>query len=111
VGEEVGIPWPVAHDQAVRALERFIAGHWDDAIAEIDAAAGSLGVPGQTYTLILARSVLSLIRSSAGQSSAASSTNTSEPPESPGHGHRRSVGTPQARRGRVHAPQFRLMTA
>jgi DNA-binding CsgD family transcriptional regulator len=62
ISEEVGIPWPVAHDQAVRALERFIAGHWDDAVAEIDAAAGSSDVPGQTYTLILARSVLSLIR-------------------------------------------------
>ena len=35
-------------------------------------------------------------RSSAGQSSAASSTNTSEPPESPGHSQRHSSGTPQA---------------
>ena len=33
--------------------------------------------------------------SSADPSSAASSTNTSEPPKSPGHGHRHSSGTPQ----------------
>jgi hypothetical protein len=34
--------------------------------------------------------------SSAGRSSAASSTNTSGPPKSPGHGQRHSSGTPQA---------------
>src|SRR6266702_4880523 len=33
--------------------------------------------------------------SGVGLSSAASSTNTSEPPERPGHGHRHSSGTPQ----------------
>ena len=34
--------------------------------------------------------------SSAGPSSAASSTNTSGPPKRPGHGYRHSSGTPQA---------------
>ena len=61
ISEDVGIPWPVAHDQAVRALERFIAGHWDDAIAEIETA-GLASETAQTYTLILAHSMLSLIR-------------------------------------------------
>src|SRR4029077_8590172 len=36
--------------------------------------------------------------SSAGPSSAASSTNTSGPPKRPGHGYRHSSGTPQASR-------------
>jgi DNA-binding CsgD family transcriptional regulator len=61
ISEEVGIPLPLAHHHAARALERFIAGHWDDAIAEIEAAAGPTSEPGQTYTLILAHNVLSLI--------------------------------------------------
>ena len=47
---------------AVRALERFLAGHWDDAVAEIETAAGLAGVAGANYNLLRRRGVLSLIR-------------------------------------------------
>ena len=36
---------------AVRALERFFAGHWDDAVAEIETGAGLAGVTGHSYSL------------------------------------------------------------
>jgi DNA-binding CsgD family transcriptional regulator/tetratricopeptide (TPR) repeat protein len=62
IGEKLGIPWALGNYQAVRALERFIAGHWDDALAEIEAAAALASETGQSHGLILGRSVLSLIR-------------------------------------------------
>jgi tetratricopeptide repeat protein len=63
ISEELGIRWPLAHYHAVRALERFLAGHWDDAIAEIETDTGLAGVPGESYDhLLLRRGVLSLIR-------------------------------------------------
>ena len=62
ISEEHGIRWPLASYHAVRAFERFIAGHWDDAIAEIEAGAGLASETGHSYSLILGRGVLSLIR-------------------------------------------------
>jgi DNA-binding CsgD family transcriptional regulator/tetratricopeptide (TPR) repeat protein len=62
ISEELGTPWGLAHYQLVRAQERFLAGHWDDALAEIEAGAGLAGVPGQSYSFILGRGLLSLIR-------------------------------------------------
>jgi len=62
ISEELGIPWP-PHDQVAGALERFLSGHWDDAIAEIEADAGLASAPeGESYSRVLGRSVLSLIR-------------------------------------------------
>ena len=46
----------------MRAFERFLAGHWDDAIAEIEAGAGLASETGHSYSFILGRGVLSLIR-------------------------------------------------
>jgi len=63
ISEELGTRWHLAHYHAVRALERFIAGHWDDAVAEIETDTGPVGVPGESYNhLLLRRGVLSLIR-------------------------------------------------
>ena len=63
ISEELGIRWALAHYHAVRALERFLAGHWDDAVAEIETDTGLAGVPGESYAhLLLRRGVLSLIR-------------------------------------------------
>jgi DNA-binding CsgD family transcriptional regulator len=43
--------------------ERFLAGHWDDAVAEIETDTGLADAPGESYHhLLLRRGVLSLIR-------------------------------------------------
>ena len=62
ISEELGIRWPLASHHAVRAFERFIAGHWDDAIAEIEAGAALASETGHSYCLMLGSSLLSLIR-------------------------------------------------
>ncbi len=62
ISEERGILWPLSSYHAVRALERFVAGHWDDAVAEVEAGAGLASETGHSYGLILGRGVLSLIR-------------------------------------------------
>jgi len=62
ISEELGTRWSFAHHQLARALERFLAGHWDDAVAELETDTGPGGVPGGSYNLLLRRSVLSLIR-------------------------------------------------
>ena len=63
ISEELGTPWALAHYHAVRAQERFLAGHWDDAVAEIETDTGLARAPGESYHhLLLRRGVLSLIR-------------------------------------------------
>jgi DNA-binding CsgD family transcriptional regulator len=62
ISEDLGTPWALVHYQLVRALERFLAGHWDDAVAELETDPGQASVPGAGYNLLLRRSVLSLIR-------------------------------------------------
>jgi len=63
ISEELGARWALAHYHAGRALERFLAGHWDDAVAEIETDTGLAGAPGESYhDLFLRRGVLSLIR-------------------------------------------------
>jgi DNA-binding CsgD family transcriptional regulator/tetratricopeptide (TPR) repeat protein len=60
--EELGIGWAFPVYYAVRALERFVAGHWDDALAEIGTGRGQLDVPGDWYRPVLGRGVEALIR-------------------------------------------------
>jgi DNA-binding CsgD family transcriptional regulator len=62
ISEELGIRWALGPYHAVRALDLFIAGHWDDAIAEIEAAAGLADETGRSSSIILRRNVLTLIR-------------------------------------------------
>lgn len=61
ISEELGTRWAFANYQRDRALERFHAGHWDDAIAELDTETGLAGAPGESYNIQLRRGVLSLI--------------------------------------------------
>jgi DNA-binding CsgD family transcriptional regulator len=60
-GEELGAGWRLGGYEAVRAVERFVAGEWDDAIAEVEASVEPAGEIGQTYDHTLGYSVLSLI--------------------------------------------------
>ena len=62
ISEELGTRWGFAHYQMARAMERFRAGNWDDAVAEIETDTGLAGMPGESYNLPLRRAVLSLIK-------------------------------------------------
>ena len=62
ISEELGIRWSLPNYHLVRAFERFIAGHWDDAIAEIETDIGLASLPGESHNLLLGRGVMSLIR-------------------------------------------------
>jgi len=62
ISEELGTRWSLADYQRLTALERFLAGHWDDALGEIETDTGLAGVPGESYNLLFRLSVLSLIR-------------------------------------------------
>jgi DNA-binding CsgD family transcriptional regulator len=59
ISQELGIRWHMASYPMVRAVERYIAGEWDDAIAEAQAAIGLDGEMGDPT--VLARTVLALI--------------------------------------------------
>jgi DNA-binding CsgD family transcriptional regulator len=61
ISEHLGIRWHLPNYPMVRAAERFIAGEWDDAIAEAEATIDLAGEMGKVPGLILARSVLALI--------------------------------------------------
>ena len=62
LSEEVGVGWPLPVYYAVRALERFLSGHWDDAVAEIETGRGLVDAPGESFRPVLGRSVEALIR-------------------------------------------------
>jgi DNA-binding CsgD family transcriptional regulator len=88
ISEELGIAWGFTHCQRVRALERFLAGHWDDAVAEIETDTGLGGVPGESYSLLLRHSVLSLIRLHRNDLPGAQDAVGAAPGELPGAGYR-----------------------
>jgi DNA-binding CsgD family transcriptional regulator len=60
--EELGVRWPLPSHQMFGAYERFVAGEWDDAIAEIEAGFELAEEIGETYSRVYAQGVLSLIR-------------------------------------------------
>lgn len=60
--EEVGVRWPLATYQAYLAVERFLAGQWDDAAAELEAGIGFAEEEGVTFGLKPSMSALALIR-------------------------------------------------
>jgi DNA-binding CsgD family transcriptional regulator/tetratricopeptide (TPR) repeat protein len=62
ISEELGTGWPLAQYHGIRALERFLAGHWDDAIAEIETDTGLAGETGHSYNPVTGRWVEALIR-------------------------------------------------
>ncbi len=61
ISEELGIRWHLASYQMARAFERYAAGEWDDAVAEIDASFELAAETGEAYGLIITNSLLSLI--------------------------------------------------
>lgn len=60
--EELGVRWPLPSYQVFGAYERFVAGEWDDAIAELEAGFELAEEIGETYSRVYAHGVLSLIR-------------------------------------------------
>ncbi len=61
ISEELGVRWHLPSYQAVRGVERFIAGEWDDAIAELETSLDLADETGSRYSLVYAHGVLSLI--------------------------------------------------
>jgi tetratricopeptide (TPR) repeat protein len=61
ISEEFGVRWPLPFYQAYLGMERFLAGEWDDAIAEFEAAPELAEETGERYSLVLGHSVSSLI--------------------------------------------------
>ncbi len=61
ISEELGVRWHLPAYLNARGAERFIAGGWDDAIAELETSAGLAEETGSTYTLAYALALLSLI--------------------------------------------------
>ncbi|HEU5386195.1 MAG TPA: BREX system ATP-binding domain-containing protein [Streptosporangiaceae bacterium] len=62
ISEERGIRWPLPTFGVILGLERFVAGQWDDALAELESClelAGELGE--ENYTVNLAHAVMALV--------------------------------------------------
>ena len=59
--EELGVRWPLPTYQVFAAYERFVGGEWDDAIAELEAGFELAQEIGETYSLVYAHGVRSLI--------------------------------------------------
>ena len=51
ISEELGIRWQLPSYQIVSGAERFLAGEWDDAIAELEASVGLADETGESYSL------------------------------------------------------------
>jgi len=62
VSEELGIRWPLLNYQVLIALNHFVAGEWDDAIAELEAGIALADEAGETYLLPLGYDIMALIR-------------------------------------------------
>jgi DNA-binding CsgD family transcriptional regulator/tetratricopeptide (TPR) repeat protein len=62
IREELGVSWQSVTYQTVRVFQRYVAGSWDDALAEIEASGAIADESGDPYTRRLMLSVLSLIR-------------------------------------------------
>ncbi len=61
ISEELGLRWHQPSYSMNRAVERFTAGEWDDAISEAEAGVELSLETGESYSLIISHSVLSWI--------------------------------------------------
>jgi DNA-binding CsgD family transcriptional regulator/tetratricopeptide (TPR) repeat protein len=61
IGEELGIHWHLSNYLIITAMTRFLAGEWDDAIAEVDAARDLAEESGEGPSLILGNCAQALI--------------------------------------------------
>jgi DNA-binding CsgD family transcriptional regulator len=60
--EELGVRWPLATYQAYLAVELFLVGQWDDAVAELEAGIALAEETGVTYAVKPSLSALAVIR-------------------------------------------------
>ncbi len=60
--EELGVRWPLATYQAYLAVERFVVGEWDDAVAELEAGIALAEETGVTYAVKPSLSAQATIR-------------------------------------------------
>ena len=60
--EELGVRWPLATYQAYLAVERFVIGQWDDAVAELEAGIALAEETGVTYAIKPSLSAQAMIR-------------------------------------------------
>jgi DNA-binding CsgD family transcriptional regulator len=61
ISEERGVRWPLASFGMFLGVERFIAGEWDDAVAELESSLALAEEMGETYSVTLAHIVIALI--------------------------------------------------
>jgi cation diffusion facilitator family transporter len=61
IGEELGIGWQLPNYQMISAVTRFLAGEWDDAIAEVEAARELASEADESHSLILGHCALAMI--------------------------------------------------
>jgi DNA-binding CsgD family transcriptional regulator/tetratricopeptide (TPR) repeat protein len=60
--EELGVRWPLATYQAYLAVELFVVGQWDDAVAELEAGIALAEETGVTYAVKPSHSARAVIR-------------------------------------------------
>ncbi|MGA8247376.1 MAG: AAA family ATPase [Nocardioides sp.] len=60
--EELGVRWPLATYQAYLAVERFVVGEWDDAVAELETGMALAEETGVTYAVKPSLSAQATIR-------------------------------------------------
>lgn len=61
IGELLGTRWALPSVEAFLAVERFLSGHWDDAIAGFEAGIDLAEETGERYSLVLTYSMLAVI--------------------------------------------------
>ncbi|HMI25185.1 MAG TPA: AAA family ATPase, partial [Streptosporangiaceae bacterium] len=61
VSEELGVRWALATHRVYLAYERFAAGEWDDALAELEVSITVAEEVGEIYSLVYAHGLLSRI--------------------------------------------------
>jgi DNA-binding CsgD family transcriptional regulator len=61
ISEELGVRWRLPLYQAVLGMERFLAGEWDEALAELEEALELATETGERYSLVLTHAVAALI--------------------------------------------------
>ena len=88
ISEGLGVRWRLPLYQAVLGMERFLAGAWDDAMAEFEAALALTEDTGERHSLVLTHSVASLIGLHRGHLSAAEEAAASAEHELADSGHR-----------------------
>ena len=61
IGEELGLGWHQGSYHVPGIVQHFVAGQWDEAIAEVEASIELAAGTGESFGLLVGRSVLALI--------------------------------------------------